>query len=275
MSLPVIGATAMVFGMDTAENLHRLKPYVSHAEILLYWTPTENNFPNGAQVTHLAALAADLGLTLSVHLPPMPDLVTVSAPERKRNLDMHMRLIHSMETLQPTAYVLHLGPNPPVITAQPNTYVYADTARDLAPWYAKGLAALAAVQQNTGLGERLLVENLDFSPCLLRPFLEAGLAKLCLDIGHVWLSHEDLTAVYGVCEPWIKEIHLHGVKGAREHLGLLATAPERLRELAGLWRQKPFGGIINLEVFCENDLRQSLNWLGTNTQKGVGTQPTP
>lgn len=265
MSLPIIGATNMVFGMDMAENLTKLKPYVSHAEILLYWTPAENNFPDKSQIQHLGRMATDLGMTLSVHLPPMLDLITVSHRERKHNLDLQLRLIQNMEILSPKSYVLHLGPNAPAITNNPHTYINIDAPRNLSAWYDMGMAALAKIQQTTGLGERLLVENLDFSPCLLRPFLESGLAKLCFDVGHVWLGREDLTASYTVCRPWIKEIHLHGVKDDLEHIGLLKTEPWRLCELAALWAKYPYCGLLNLEVFCESDLADSLDWLGLNT----------
>lgn len=258
---PLIGATAMVYGFDMAENLRQLSAHVRHAELLLYWTPAENNFPAAAKVAELKALAGDLNLSLSVHLPPMLDLITGSAAERQRHLDLLCNLIQTLQLLDPTGYVLHLGPHTPKLTANPVKYLPADGHCDLAFWYDRGLAALSALQSATGLGPRLLIENLDFSPLLLRPFLEAGLAGLCFDAGHVWLGRENLATAFAPLWAYVQEIHLHGVKGNMEHLSLSELSCENRREFTDLLLQWNYTKLVNLEVFTPDDLKTSLLYL--------------
>lgn len=187
-ALPVIGATAMVYGFDMTENLRRLSRQVRHAKLLLYWTPRENNFPNAGKVAEWRHLACELDLSLSVHLPSMLDLITGAKAARRKKLDLLCGLIQRLEPLEPTGYVLHLGPHAPRLALNPAAYLPADTRCNLAYWYATGLAALDALQSAIALGPRLLLENLNFSPLLLRPFLASGLGGLCFDAGHAWLG---------------------------------------------------------------------------------------
>ena len=258
---PRISATAMVYGLDIQENLLRLRKYVSHTEILLYWTPNEHNFPDKARALAIKTLADELGLRLSVHLPPMLDLVTGEAATCRRHLDILLQLLETLAIWQPTAYVLHVGPNPPVICSNTTDYIHFASRRNLTAWHARTCDVLAEIQAAYGLGPRLLVENLDFSPLLLKPFAERGLAAICLDAGHVWLGNEDLKTAFAACAPHIKEMHLHGVHNGREHLSLTATTAERLKILQELLQSAEFTGMLNLEVFTEADFKTSLNWL--------------
>lgn len=260
-SQPVIGATAMVYDFDMAYNLRQLAPHVRHAELLLYWTPTENNFPAPAKVCELHNLAQDLDMSLSVHLPPMLDLVTASAANCLKHLDLLCNLINNMEMLQTSSYVLHLGPHAPTLSADPNAYLYADSGQDLSYWYDRGTQALTELQKATGLGLRLLVENLNFSPLLLQPFLATGLAGLCFDAGHAWLGNEALTEAFTSLSGYVREMHLHGVSDGMEHLSLSSLTPGRLEALKVLISQRQYTNLINLEVFSPKDLTTSLECL--------------
>lgn len=255
---PRIGATAMVFGFNMQENLIKLAQNVNHVELLLYWTPQAHNFPTPNEADALKALADRLGLSLSVHLPAMLNLITGSAAERQSNLELLTNLIHNMERLNPTAYVLHLGPNPPRLSVRPRQYLPATACRNLNDWYAKGFKVLEYLQSHANLGQRLLLENLDFSPLLLKPFLEPKLAGLCLDIGHMWLGREALPPVMEALEECMGEIHLHGVLNNVEHISLKLTPPNQLQEMAQALRRLKFAGVINLEVFSPEDFYASL-----------------
>lgn len=259
---PQIGATAMVYGLDIHTNLRRLSADVRHAEILLYWTPEGNNFPEKTQAAAIKTLAEELEMQLSVHLPTMLDLVSEKAITRRKHLDILLRLLEAIAIWQPAFYVLHTGPNPPTLHAiNPINYIHFTTRRDLASWYEAACDVLEEIQAEFGLDSHLLLENLDFSPLLLKPFAERGLAAICLDIGHVWLGNENLEIAFEACAPYIKEMHLHGVHEGQEHLSLTATTADKLKALRNLLQSVAFAGILNLEVFAEEDFRSSLNWL--------------
>jgi sugar phosphate isomerase/epimerase len=46
-----------------------------------------------------------------------------------------------------------------------------------------------------GENNKLLVENINYSPSFLEPFCKEGLCGLCLDIGHLLLGQEDVMEV--------------------------------------------------------------------------------
>lgn len=272
-ALPVIGATAMVYGFDMTENLRRLSRQVRHAELLLYWTPRENNFPNAGKVAEWRHLACELDLSLSVHLPSMLDLITGAKAARRKKLDLLCGLIQRLEPLEPTGYVLHLGPHAPRLALNPAAYLPAGTRCDLAYWYATGLAALDALQSALALGPRLLLENLNFSPLLLRPFLASGLGGLCFDAGHAWLGGENLTKVFTPLFDYVGEIHLHGIKGSQEHLSLAALESGRLKSFMELILGLNYTKLLNLEVFTPEDLASSLACLKLPAKGRFSTAP--
>lgn len=272
-ALPVIGATAMVYGFDTTENLRRLARHVQHAELLLYWTPRDNNFPNAGKVAEWRYWARELDLSLSVHLPSMLDLITGTKGERRKKLDLLCGLVQLLEPLEPTGYVLHLGPQAPRLMLDPATYLPADTQHDLTYWYETGLAALEALQSAVALGSRLLLENLNFSPLLLRPFLKFGLAGLCFDAGHAWLGGENLNTAFTPLVDYVGEIHLHGIKEAQEHLSLAALESGRLKSFMELIEGLKYTKLLNLEVFTPEDLASSLACLKLPAKSRFSTSP--
>jgi sugar phosphate isomerase/epimerase len=102
------------------------------------------------------------------------------------------------------------------------------------------------------------VENINFSPSFLIPFCREGLCGLCLDIGHLLLGDEAVGETLDACFPWIEEIHLHGVDGWNEHLGLDVVDPARLQQWMTRLAERRFAGVLNLEVFSERDLLASM-----------------
>ena len=59
----------MVFGENLLENAYLLAGRVDHVEIVLFYTPTLDNFPTLDEVKALKRLGADEGVSFSVHLP--------------------------------------------------------------------------------------------------------------------------------------------------------------------------------------------------------------
>jgi hypothetical protein len=70
---------------------------------------------------------------------------------------------------------------------------------------------------NTAI-HKLLIENINYSPSLLKPFIKSGFCNLCLDIGHLILGGESVSDILEDNFSVIREIHIHGVKGYEDHL---------------------------------------------------------
>ena len=65
----------MVFGENLLENAHLLAGMVDHVEIVLFYTPTLDNFLSVSEVSALKKLGADEDVSFSVHLPAFLEML--------------------------------------------------------------------------------------------------------------------------------------------------------------------------------------------------------
>ena len=128
-------------------------------------------------------------------------------------------------------------------------------------WTRRALRSLQDIQGQTGQKNKLLIENINYSPIFLETFWNLGLCGFCLDMGHLMLGGE---SVIEVTEQFISvtgEVHLHGVIGYEEHLCLAAVPAKRVSKWLKLLLKSFYGGVVNLEVFSQADLEASIRML--------------
>ena len=156
---------------------------------------------------------------------------------------------------------MHVPFTKPTLSFQPGFY-FTDQGQDgFEGWKRRGRAGLRYIQRKTGLKERLLVENINYSPAFLESFWREGLCALCLDIGHLLLGNEDIGETLKQYLPVIREIHLHGVLGCDEHLSLNVMPEARVKSWLHRMIMDGYDGIVNLEVFNPDDLETSIHVL--------------
>jgi sugar phosphate isomerase/epimerase len=110
-----------------------------------------------------------------------------------------------------------------------------------------------------GRSNKLLIENINYSPFFLKPFAKNGLCDLCLDLGHLILGKENVIELIKEYLHVTKEIHLHGVNGYEEHLSLSILPKDLVQEWLRYLIKSSFKGVINLEVFNPRDLKSSMD----------------
>ena len=149
----------------------------------------------------------------------------------------------------------------PTLTPEPGVYFSLDHGELFLDWTGRALSSLSELQDKTGQSTKMLIENINFSPSFLEPFLYSGLCELCLDLGHLLLGRERVLDVLKNYFTRTGEIHLHGVKGYEEHLSLSVLSKERVTKWLRFLRQFAFNGIVTLEVFTPGDLEESMRFL--------------
>ena len=105
------------------------------------------------------------------------------------------------------------------------------------------------------------MENINYSPRFLEPFLKEGLCHLCLDLGHLLLGRETVLDHLREYNGYIQEIHLHGVHGYDEHLSLAHLPVERLQKWLAFLMESGSGKWLTLELFSPEELQESLDIL--------------
>ncbi len=253
-----IGAPSMVFGPGTLKNVQRLAGLVDHVEIVLFHTPTLHNIPTPEEMECIREIAADRGLSLSVHLPTCLEIASPDPDRCRDSLAMAASLITQLQHPAIQNFILHIPYDRPTLAAVPGRYFHAENRDAFAGWLDRARDGLRRLRAASGSGAPLLVENINHSPVLMQSLWEEGRCGFCLDIGHLLLGGEPVLPVMDACLPHIREIHLHGVVGYEEHLGLNVLPLERVRRWMDRLTAADFRGVVNLEMFSPADLTASL-----------------
>ena len=251
----------MVFGENLLDNAHLLAGRVDHVEIVLFYTPTLHNIPSAGEVKALKNLGADEDVSFSVHLPANLEIASRDRQKREKSVQLAIDLIHIMDELNPMHHVLHIPYNSPTLTPVPGLYFTGEHGDKFIDWTQRAKRSLETIQLRVGQGNKILVENINYSPIFLECFLKPGSCEFCLDLGHLLLGRENVIGVTKKFLSVTREVHLHGVRGFQEHLSLAVLPETQVSEWIRLFAEASFSGVVNLEVFSEADLEASINML--------------
>ena len=256
-----IGAPSMVFGENLLENARQLSAMVDHIEIVLFYTSTLHNFPTVSEIKTLKKLGTNEDVSFSVHLPASLEIASRDRNKREKSVQLAIDLINIMDELNPMYHILHIPYTSPTLTPVPGLYFNGHHRDKFIDWTQRAAQSLEKIQGRTGQNNKLLVENINYSPIFLETFWNLGLCGFCLDIGHLMLGRECVIKVTQQFMPVTGEVHLHGVKGCEEHLSLAVLPEARVAEWIKVLRETSYGEVVNLEVFSEGDLQTSIRIL--------------
>ena len=251
----------MVFGEDLLENAQLLAARVDHVEIVLFYTSTLHNFPSIGEVKALKKLGADEDVSFSVHLPASLEIASRDRKKREKSVQLAIDLINTMDELNPAYHILHIPYNSPTLTPVPGLYFTGKDRDKFIDWTQRAMGSMETIQLRVGQGNKILVENINYSPIFLECFWKRGLCEFCLDMGHLMLGRESVLKVAEQFMSVTREVHLHGVQGYQEHLSLAVLPAARVSKWISLLAENSFKGVVNLEVFNEEDLEASLRML--------------
>jgi len=253
-----LAAPSMVFGRDLLENIRRLAGLVNHVEIVLFHTPSLHNIPDHREVAILNQTGNQENLTYSVHLPASLEIASQDRKKREESVRLAIEICQQTSAFNPRHYVLHIPFSAPTLVPVPGLYFKSGNQRTWSEWTKRALDSLAMIISTTGLTGKLLVENINYSPSFLEPFWEEGFCKLCLDLGHLLLGNENVSATLKTYLNVTGEIHLHGVQGYEEHISLAVLPANLVHKWLACLIKASFEGIVNLEVFSPQDLEMSM-----------------
>jgi len=248
----------MVFGPDLMANVERLATIVDHVEVVLFWTQELHNIPSKSQAKRLADLVDKHALGCSVHLPASFQIASENPRLREWSAAKIADIVRRTAFIRPQHYILHIPFTKPTLTPVPGLYFSETDSDRFVAWTGRARKSLQALCSTIGPRNRLLVENINYSPSFLMPFCREGLCGLCLDIGHLMLGSEAVGEALENFLPAVEEIHLHGVRGWEEHLALDVLEPARLAGWAAKLQKHGFDGVVDIEVFCQEDLTASI-----------------
>lgn len=245
-----VGATSYVIPDDILPNVRRLAGLVDDVEVLLFESRgPDGGAPSAAVTSELEALAADHGLTYTVHLPLDIHTGHPEAGRRAGAVEACRRIIGRMERLAPQAYILHLAGDGGSVSP----------SADIPRWQALQRQSLESILADVE-PERLCVENLDYPFAHAEPLVgELGLG-VCIDVGHLLVNGHDAEAHLERHLDGARVVHLHGVCGRRDHRSIRHLDPRFRETLLERACSSPLARrVVTLELFGEQELIESLD----------------
>lgn len=265
-----IGAPSMLYGNSVVVNAQMLANNdngLNFTEILLFHTPTLHNIPTPREILALKEIQNRTRTSYTVHLPASLEIASKNREVRERSIRLIIDIWLKTSILKPEYFILHIPVTPPTLVAVPGQYFKSGSSLPWDDWTSLAMESLKTIQETIGKESELLLENINYSPSFLEPFLKAGYGGFCLDVGHLLLGDENVLEVLEHFRNQIREIHMHGVKGYSEHLSLDVLPRNSVVEWFSSLKRWNFKGIINLEVFSPEDLKTSLQIISDVMEK--------
>ncbi|PIE70991.1 MAG: hypothetical protein CSA22_04470 [Deltaproteobacteria bacterium] len=241
-----LSVPSYVYPADILPNVDILRHHVDAVELLFFEGTPPWALPDTAVVDALCRYRETDGLAYNVHLPTDVSLTSQRDPDHA--LAVYARMIDRIKPVAPETWTLHLD---------------APTDMDrlsLASWQKQAIRQLEALSRKTGLSLcDISLETLMYPVEWLVPVCDRSGASVCLDLGHLMLSGQDVAAVWSALGHQSAIVHWHGVSGGKDHLPLSVFDDEWMNRFVSWFRD--YAGILSIEVFQAAGLGRSLDCL--------------
>lgn len=243
-----LGTTSFIYPDHYAKNVEMLAPFFDEIELLFFESRFDNSLPSKTLIQTLKNLAEKHGISYNIHLPVDISLGDAGITHRMHAVDTINRFIERTQLLSPTTSTLHL--------VQPMSM---NNKSDMKVWLESLYWSMERVIGKEIKGEDLSIENLFYPLTLIKSLIDDFQLSVCLDIGHIVLSKQDIENNFDEWREKITIVHLHGVDGEKDHLGLDQMPLAQLEKI--MIKLHGFTGVVSLEVFSFSKLHNSMEIL--------------
>lgn len=254
-----LGTTSYIIPDDILPNVRYLADKVDDIELVLFESKTASNLPDPKVVDALKILGEKNGLSYTIHLPIDIHTGHVDESVRQHSVERCRYIIELVKPLLPLAYILHLDGD------QRGTVPSKDISRWLTNHRRSVHEILEAVEP-----EKICIETLDYPFELVEEIVQSLGLSVCIDIGHLLVSDENIESFLGRYLAKTRVIHLHGVQNGKDHKAIHHLDPSLLEQLFKRFARKNEANcVMTLEIFNEKDFQASLNTIACLLQKDL------
>lgn len=241
-----LGAPSYVIPEAILPNVELLAPLVDDVQLLFFESSGASELEHAVPLAALAELAATHDLTYTVHLPTDIHLGHPDRAVREEGIAEIEHLVALLAPLAPRAFDLHLNQQPELGPAE---------------WREHLAASLALLRSRLGSeAEKIAIENIDYPFAQVQSLVAAHGFSVCLDLGHVLYYQHDWPAAVEIA-PVARHLHLHGVRGGRDHRPLGLDQANHLVAVGQSLAAGGFSGVLTLEMYKFDSLRRSCDLL--------------
>ncbi|MBW1689376.1 MAG: sugar phosphate isomerase/epimerase [Deltaproteobacteria bacterium] len=241
-----IATTSYIYPDNILPNIRMLAPYLDEIELVLY---ESDSLPTSNEITALAEIREEHGLTYNVHLPIDIFLGDLNPAIRNYGAGMVQEIIKLTGLLRPSTYTVHLS------LKNPDGHIHADIGQ----WRMRLSKSIEEILRRVVTPRQISVETLDYPLDLIEEIIEAFDISVCLDFGHLILYEHSIVDYAKRYLARATVVHLHGVRHGRDHLSLEALDENQMKTISSILDN--FTGTVSIEVFSFHDLTTSLELL--------------
>ena len=244
-----LATTSYIYPDHIAPNVAMLAPFFDEIEIVLFESNSLNNYPDQAEMKSLKNLSLSQGVGFHVHLPIDICLGDKTEEIRSQGLSTVKKVIERTLCLNPSFYTLHFGMG--------NSHGREET--DIEAWRKRLIRSMQEIVKWGIEPSRISVETLAYPFEWIEEIINEFGFSICLDIGHILIQKQDLQLYMKNYLPNTSIIHLHGFQNGIDHLGIDRLPVPSLELIFS--RLRDYHGIVSIEVFSIDDLKNSLTTL--------------
>jgi sugar phosphate isomerase/epimerase len=219
----------------------KLAPFFDEIELVLFESQGQDCPSDGEQVLALRNFHLQQGINFNIHLPIDLSLGDEDEKVRASGLSTIKKIVETTLCLNPSVYTLHLE---------------RKTQAGLQDWQRRLIQSMEEVLGWNVDPERISIETLAYPFEWIEEIIRYFGFSICLDIGHILISGQDLKVHFEKYLPRTSIIHLHGFEDVVDHLGIDRLTDPVLNLIMD--QLQNFRGTVSIEVFSMDDLKRSL-----------------
>lgn len=241
-----LSTTSYIYPDHILPNVAMLAPFLDEIELVLFESQGHDNYPDDAKIKGLMSFCLRQDIAFNIHLPMDIFLGDENEEMRTKGISVVKTVIGRTLRLNPSVYVLHFDLR--------NRNGRGET--DIEAWRRRLLRSVEEMAQNGIDLDCIAVETLGYPFEWIEDIVEQFGFSICLDIGHILISGQDLRFYLDKYLPKTPIIHLHGFQNGIDHLGIDRLPDSTLTLIFSHLRN--YHGIVSIEVFSIEDLKKSL-----------------
>ena len=242
-----IGTTSFIYPDNYVRNVNMLAPYLDEIE-LIFFESAPDGLPSNLDIKELLSLANKYDLSYNIHLPLD---IFLGAPEPSTRLfaiETIKQVMNLTAPLSPTSYTLHL----------PYEEIDFENER-IKIWKERIHHSMEAICTSDINSRIISIETLNYPIEWVEDILIDFNLSVCMDLGHLILYGLDMKYFFDRYKNRTSIIHLHGANDRCDHQSLDLLSTSNLKTILEMLKQ--FKGIVSIEVFSYEHLKDSLKYL--------------
>jgi len=242
-----IGSTSFIYPDGYAQNVKMLAPYLDEIELLLFES-AYTSLPSKNEIKRLSLLSNEFDLSYNIHLPIDIFLGDQDPLLRHHAVETIKKVFDLTAPISPSTHTLHLS------------YGEADFEKERIKRWQERLYNSIEQLFSTGINSEMIsIETLTYPLEWVENILNNFNLSVCIDLGHLMLQQFDMESVFNQYGKRTSIIHLHGVENQKDHLPLDRLSKKKSDIVMGILKR--FNGVVSLEVFSYDHLKDSLTYL--------------